>query len=287
MISLTVRSTASTSAVSCVISSTSRSDSASIRSAVSGVRSRWERSATVSRSCASRSPIRAARRFSPLPARRTSGGPATVARAVRSPVASRSEAWARAAIGRTRDRASWSATTTLSASSPSPSPPSSSQARATPWRSTALGTKVRITAVPAGRPWTAARTSAPAGPTVVKLLAGRRPSCTVAVRGAGWPSSWPPGRKTVTGLLPFSAFTWSTVSRRVSVSSVADQGGQLLRLDGRLAHRLVRREAAQHQRERHQEGDQHQRAGRHHEQDDAESHPGALSLIPTPRTVCR
>ena len=39
--------------------------------------------------------------------------------------------------------------------------------------------------------------------------------------------------------------------------------------------------------ERDQEGDQHQRAGHHHEQDDAQSHVGALSLTPTPRTVWR
>ena len=54
--------------------------------------------------------MRTARRFSPAAARRTSGGPVTAARADSSPAARRSEAWASAASGRTRDRASWSAT---------------------------------------------------------------------------------------------------------------------------------------------------------------------------------
>ena len=49
--------------------------------------------------------MRIASRFSPLPARRTSGGPVTVARAVRSPLARRSAAIASAASGRTSERA--------------------------------------------------------------------------------------------------------------------------------------------------------------------------------------
>ena len=106
MIPLTVRSTALTSAISRSISASSRSDSASMRRAVSGVRSRWDRSATVSRSWASNSPMRAASLFSPAPARRTSGGPATVARADKSPAARRSEASASALMGRSTERAS-------------------------------------------------------------------------------------------------------------------------------------------------------------------------------------
>ena len=200
MISLTVRSTAPTSASSRSISAPSRSDSASIRSAVSGVRSRWDRSATVSRSCARSSPMRTARRFSPAPARRTSGGPVTAARADSSPAARRSEAWASAASGRTRDRASWSATSTLSSSRRRPTPPSSNQALLTPCRRTAAGTNARITAEPPASPSTATSTCSPPGASAEKLrpLRARR---TASVTGSGRPSSAPDGRKTVTGVL--------------------------------------------------------------------------------------
>ena len=186
--------------------------------------------------------MRTASRFSPTPARRTSGGPATVARADKSPAASWSEASATALIGRTTDRASWSATATLSTSSSRPTQPSSSQARVTPWRSTESGTKALITAGPPGRPSTATSTCSPPGAWAVKL----RPfwaSWTAADRAAGWPSSAPEGRKMVTGV-PVSALIWSIVSRRLLGGQRGDQRGHGLRLGGGGAHRPVGRERA-------------------------------------------
>ena len=59
---------------------------------------------------------------------------------------------------------------------------------------------------------------------MVKLLAVVAALSTVADRSAGWPSFWPPGMKTVTGLPPSSAFARSTVTLRVSVGSVATRG---------------------------------------------------------------
>ena len=46
-------------------------------------------------------------------------------------------------------------------------------------------------------------------------------------------------------------------------------------------------QGAQHQGQRHQERDQHHGADRDDQEDEAQSHGGAVSLIPTPRTVCR
>ncbi len=145
-----------------------------------------------------------------------------MARADRSPAASRSEASASALIGRTKDRASWSATATLSTSSIRPTKPSSSQARVTPWRSTESGTNVLITAPPPGRPATATSTCSPPAASAVKL----RPfwaSSTAADLGAGCPSSAPDGRKTVTRVL-LSSLIWSMVSRRLSAGGVVTSG---------------------------------------------------------------
>ena len=94
---------------------------------------------------------------------------------------------------------------------------------------------MRITAVPpgrpwtaalAGRPWTAASTSAPAGPVVVKLLAVVAAFVTAAVWAAGGPISWPLGMKTVTVVPPLPAFASSTVALSVSVGSVATSGAR-------------------------------------------------------------
>jgi len=49
-------------------------------------------------------------------------------------------------------------------------------------------------------------------------------SWTEAVRAAGGPSSVPPGMKTVTGVLLFSAFTWSISCRRLPGSRVVTSG---------------------------------------------------------------
>ena len=84
---LTVCTSASTSAASRSRSAGSRTESTSMRSAVSGVRSRWDRSAAVSRSRASSASIRSASRLRPVPTARTSGGPPGRARASRSPAA--------------------------------------------------------------------------------------------------------------------------------------------------------------------------------------------------------
>ena len=51
----------------------------------------------------------------------------------------------------------------------------------------------------------------------------RRAGLTAGETGAGLPSSRPDGRTIVTGVL-VSAFTWSTVSRRLAVSSVVTSG---------------------------------------------------------------
>ncbi len=223
MISLTVRCSPSTSLVSWARSVPSCSDSASIRSAVSGVRSRCERSAAVSRSWASNSPMRAARRLRPLLTCRISGGPATAARVARFPAASWSEACARARSVRTWDLASWSATATLSSSRPSPTPPRISQARVTPARSWVPLMNARITAVPWGSPCTATSTSTPPWDGVAKL----RPvaaSRTPADRDAGWPRIAPPGRNTVTGWSRSAALTRSTASLRLAPDSVATSG---------------------------------------------------------------
>ena len=166
--------------------------------------------------------MRAASRFRPWPARRTSGGPATVARADRSPLARRSAASASPVSGRTSERASWSATVTLSSRRKAPTPSSSSHARVTPWRSTAPGTKERITAVPPGSPSTATSTSTPPGTDVLKDWP-RIASRTLGDHGAGFPATVPSGRKMVTGVL-FSALTCATASRRLRGSRVVTSG---------------------------------------------------------------
>ena len=79
---------------------------------------------------------------------------------------------------------------------------------------------------PAGRPSTATRTSAPDASTVVELRPFAAASRTAAERGAGWPSSPPSGRKTVTWLPVFPAFTWFTVSPRSLVSTVVTSGAR-------------------------------------------------------------
>ena len=73
--------------------------SSSSRSAVSGVLSRCDRSATDSRSCQISSLIRPARWLSPLASSRTSGGPAGLARASSPPAASRCDTRASSLIG--------------------------------------------------------------------------------------------------------------------------------------------------------------------------------------------
>ena len=118
----------------------SRRPSASSRSAVSGVRSRWDRSATDSRSASRSSSMRLAEGVD---------GPADVAhlrparRARRAPSGSPSDrrraAAARAVTGRTVPRASRSATSTASSSRPAPSPTSTVTAGRTPLRSSASG----------------------------------------------------------------------------------------------------------------------------------------------------
>ena len=243
MMSLTVRSIAATSSSR----RASRSDSASIRSTVSGVRSRWDRSATLSRSCAISRSIRSASRFSPVPARRTSCGPATRARADRSPPARRSAARASAVSGRTSERASWSATTTLSSSRNAPMPSRSSQARVRPWRSTALGTKERITAVPPVSPPTATSTSIPPGTDALNDPLFRSASWTPVDRAAGTPTCVPSGRKTVTGAL-LLALTSATASRRslprMAVSSGATDWAWTMALDVAWSAASVRRTSA-------------------------------------------
>ena len=200
-----------------------RSDSASIRSAVSGVRSRCDMSARVSRSCASNCPICAASRLRPAPTCRISGGPATGARADRSPPPSVSAAAATARSGRSIDRASWLDTSTPSPIRPAPIRPSVSHAAGTPWVRVVPGTKVRITAVPPGSPCTATRTSTPPGARSLKLCPSRA-SRTPPDTGVVAPRMAPPGRNTDVGSPGFSALTLATSSLRSRVLSVAASG---------------------------------------------------------------
>jgi hypothetical protein len=81
---------------------------------------------------------------------------------------------------------------------------------------------VRITAVPSARPSTATSTCSPPGASAEKLRP-LRASRTAWDTGAGWPSSAPDGRKTVSGV-SVCAFTWSTVSRRLLTASVGASG---------------------------------------------------------------
>ena len=87
----------------------------------------------------------------------------------------------------------------------------------------------------------------------------------------------------MTVLPPFAAFIWSTTAPRVSVPT---RGARLCAwvvalLTASFAAKL-RSTSASGTRRRPAPG-----SWSPDEQDDAESHPGALSLIPTPRTVCR
>ena len=96
--------------------------SASSRSAVTGVRSRWERSATTARSAASSSRIRSARPLSARASSLVSSVPRTRARAARSPPRS---PWAMPATSRSgsaRRRPCHAAVAPASASSSTPSP---------------------------------------------------------------------------------------------------------------------------------------------------------------------
>ena len=109
-----------------------------------------------------------------------------------------------------------------------------SQARATPWRSTASGTKERITAVPPVSPPTATSTSIPPGTDALNDRLARSASWTLADRAAGTPTCVPSGRKTVTGAL-LVALTSATASRRspprMAVSSGATDWAWTMALD--------------------------------------------------------
>ena len=272
------------SSASTASSSRSRSGagraSTSSRSAVSGVRSRWARSAAPSRSAASSSPIRPASRLTAAPTSRTSGGPAGCTRAARSPVPSRWAVAASSVTGRVSERASRSATSSARSSRTTPRPPSTSQVRVTPARSTSAGTNTSIDRRPV-RPVDRLQQEgagvrprprpAPVGTVDVGVLRIAEPGpvgpadarcaarSAVPIRLAATSSRSP--RPTV-GVRNCTC-AWAASSARASATrETSDGGGQ-------------------------QEGQQHHRRRRGHQQGDLAPHDsGSASRTPTPRTVC-
>ena len=104
-----------------------------------GVRRRWDRSATSSRSAASSSTMRSASRLRVSPTSTISGGPAGSTRASRSPAPSCSAVRASSATGRTTPRATRSAASTTTTSRARLSTASRIQADATPWSQGGIG----------------------------------------------------------------------------------------------------------------------------------------------------
>ena len=244
------------------------------------MRSRCARSAAVSRSASSSSPIRPASRLTAVATSRTSDGPAGVARAARSPLPSRCAVSARSVTGRVSERASRSATPSASRSSTRPSPPSTSQVRVTPARNCSAGTNTSMNAVPPSARrtgWTRRVPSSLSMVTAVDGRVGRRRSSRVAEPRAVGPAH-----------------------AHAGVARGADQGGGDLllvveadrrgeelqlrprRVEGpRLGHPGHQRRGGQ------QEGEQHdRRRGRHQQGDLAPHDSGSASRTPTPRTVC-
>src|SRR5262252_9461207 len=88
--------------------------------------------------------MRRASLFRPVPARRTSAGPACAARADRSPAARRSAVVATSPSGRTRDRVIKVAMIPLTASAPRPTQPSTSQVWGWGRSSTSIAARTEI-----------------------------------------------------------------------------------------------------------------------------------------------
>ncbi len=218
------RTTASMVRWSCSMWASSRSDcsssatpSASSRSAVTGVRSRWDRSPTAARSASSSSMIRSASRFRVSASSTVSRGPAGLARASRSPSCSRWATTARSVTGVLSRRPIRSATPSASAVSSRPSSPMLAHARPTPACRLADETEVRTTAAMPWGPSTGTYTTPP-GPDRSRKAspawALRTPGSS-ARSGAGEPSTVPSASSTEVRAVERASLCWT---RRARVS---------------------------------------------------------------------
>ena len=297
---LTIRSTPATAASTRSASSGSRSPSASSRSAVTGVRSRWDRSAAASRSCCSRSLIRSASPLSASAIRRTSAGSAGVARADRSPLRSESAVPATDSSGRTSPRPISPATSPAAGEQHQPEhdqrerrPPDSPVQRRVrderPHHSDRLRGRAatRCTGASTG-------TSTARPPSMSTVPAALRSATRVdRVVRRRRRTELPRGRRLQEedGRLPARAGVESLQpAGHQAVVVDVHQRRRRLRLHGGL-DRLPAGGHVPHQRQqRHQERDHDQRGDRERQQDDPAGHvaaSGSTSLTPTPRTVCR
>ena len=185
------RSTSSTSAAA-------PCPSASSRRAVSGVRSRWDRSATRSRSAVSSSSIRSASRLRDSATAAISGGPATTARAAVSPPARSRLVRARSAAGRVTLRARRSVTATDAAIRRRATPASTAHASVTPSVMSAAGTRARSTTTSSVLITTGVNTSTPSSVVCEKACCRSRAKATASwLAGVVSPIRVPSGSRTL------------------------------------------------------------------------------------------
>ena len=268
---------------------------------MTGVRSRWPRSATCSRSAATSSWIRSASALSARPSSAVSGGPPGTARAVESPSRSRCATSATSVTGTLVRRPSHRATATETATSPRPRATIVAQAPHTPARSSDVGTR-------RPRPRGHGRRDRHHGIQPVVLADGERrlvlcgrgstAAAESAPSGSSDPSTWPSGSTTTTS--GPRALRSATVRERVGgVVEGGDQGGHALRLLAGPGGGAVLGEVRDEEAQRHDEGhDDGGRRGGHQPRDAAGHQPSpsarghrrpwaAARRTPTPRTLCR
>ena len=246
--------------------------SASRRSAVTGVRSRWERSATARRSSVKSSVVRSARPLSARASSSVSSVPRTSARAERSPSRSWWATPATPSSGWLMRRPSHEAMAGPSASSSTPRPMRPSHASVTPRRRSSGATLVRTTAVPSPVT-TGSSTRPPASSTTVNASPSR------ACRTSGSLARHPADPEDGAGLGEHGgagdAARVDPVDDLGELALVADPGDQDRDAAGLLVggrHRPVLGERAHQQAERHDEGHHHGRGRGDDQPGDATAH---------------
>ena len=235
--------------------------SASSRSAVTGVRSRWERSATAARSAASSSLIRSARPLSARASSSVSSVPRTPARAA--------EVAAAELVGDVGDlaerlgeaRALPRAVASASASSSTPSPTMPSQALVTPACRSSGATLVRTTAVPSSL--TTGSSTRPPESSTTSNASPPRARCTSGSSGSmsPVPSTSPLTVSTAVSAAPRRVEALDDLGHLLVVDA-GDQDGDVAGLLVRRGHRPVLGQRLDEQAQRDHERDDHGRRGR-------------------------
>ena len=261
--------------------SSGSSASASRRSTVSGVRSRCDRSATISRSLVREVISRSAIRLNAYPASASSRGPDGWMRTPRSPPPTAIAACTRLRAEETAPRASRSTTITEPMTRPSAMPSRIHQSRAVPSSSALSGTKTSTTAVLPSTGTGCSRTTPPSTSTTDRLgalggvgdVAGRGPGCPRCCR-----------RASTSGSPPAESIAASQAAAAGAGDQRAGHRGALLLGRG---HGLVTMVGTQLPAERDEEREGGDGGGGGADIGQPRPQSGATNRNPTPRTVRR